>query len=186
MQDHPERYTDEEIRQLMADEECRLLYQQMVNAADALHAEKGEHRAQTARFTIKHVAALLVGLLMLSGIAYATISVFSDKEKNTEVATTAKTEKPTEEKEAAEAKDSVARFDNARLDSVMAIVASHYHKQVEYQGASIRGLHLHIEWNQAAPLADFIDLMNNFEDINLREDNGTIYVGTTLPETQDN
>ena len=36
MQEHPERYTDEEIRQLMADEECRQLYNQMVRATDAM------------------------------------------------------------------------------------------------------------------------------------------------------
>ena len=38
MQEHPERYTDEEIRQTMADEECRQLYEQMVRAADAVYA----------------------------------------------------------------------------------------------------------------------------------------------------
>ena len=39
MQDHPERYTEEEIRQQMADEECRQLYEQMVRGADAVFAE---------------------------------------------------------------------------------------------------------------------------------------------------
>ena len=38
MQEHPERYTDEEIRLLMADKECRQLYEQMVKAADAVYA----------------------------------------------------------------------------------------------------------------------------------------------------
>ena len=40
MQEHPERYTDEDIRQLMADEECRQLYEQMIRATDALFSEK--------------------------------------------------------------------------------------------------------------------------------------------------
>ena len=43
MQEHPENYTEEEIRQLMADEECRQLYEQMVHAADAIFANKEEY-----------------------------------------------------------------------------------------------------------------------------------------------
>ncbi|MBO4826070.1 MAG: hypothetical protein J5506_02375, partial [Prevotella sp.] len=46
MQEHPERYTEAEIRQLMADEECRMLYEQMVRATDALFAERGEERGE--------------------------------------------------------------------------------------------------------------------------------------------
>ena len=38
MQEHPERYTDDELRQLMADEEYRQLYEQMVRATDAMYA----------------------------------------------------------------------------------------------------------------------------------------------------
>ena len=41
MQEHPDRYTEEEIRQLMADEECRQLYNAMVRATDAIFMENG-------------------------------------------------------------------------------------------------------------------------------------------------
>ena len=40
MQEHPERYTEEEIRQLMADEESRQLYEQIVRATEAMCEEK--------------------------------------------------------------------------------------------------------------------------------------------------
>ena len=33
MQEHPEHYTEEEIRQLMADEECRQLYEAKIGRA---------------------------------------------------------------------------------------------------------------------------------------------------------
>ena len=82
MQEHPENYTEEEIRQLMADDECRQLYEQMVHAADAIFANKEEyelndkevtsiHPAVKTEYRFKNIAAILIGVLMLSGIAYA-------------------------------------------------------------------------------------------------------------------
>ena len=65
-------------------------------------------------------------------------------------------------------------FDNVQLDSVLAVVARHYQKQVDFRSDRLRRLHFHIEWNQAAPLSDFITLINNFEGISLREEQDTI------------
>ena len=80
MQDHPERYTEEEIRQQMADEECRQLYEQMVRGADAVFAEaevadatngSSDHPVLRTTFLLRRgkkylVAANIIGVLMLS------------------------------------------------------------------------------------------------------------------------
>ena len=92
MQDHPERYTEEEIRQQMADEECRQLYEQMVRGADAVFAEaevadatngSSDHPVLRTTFLLRRgkkylVAANIIGVLMLSGIAYAAIHIISN------------------------------------------------------------------------------------------------------------
>ena len=89
MQNNPEQFTEEEIRQLMEDEECRQFYDQMVRAADSVFADdalfSSEDGVKTAKERnlipiIRKVAAALVGILMLSGIAYAAIHYIRNRE----------------------------------------------------------------------------------------------------------
>ena len=114
----------------------------------------------------------IVGLLMLSGLAFAAYH-FAVGEGLESPSQEAKASVLSQQKPA-EINDNIMLFDNMQLDSVLTIVAQHYQKHVEYQNDSVRHLHFHIEWNQAAPLADFITLINNFEGISLREENDTI------------
>lgn len=118
------------------------------------------------------IVATFIGLLMLSGLAFAAYH-FAVGEGLESPCQEAKASVLSQQKPA-EINDNIMLFDNMQLDSVLTIVAQHYQKQVEYQNDSVRHLHFHIEWNQAAPLADFITLINNFEGISLREENDTI------------
>lgn len=118
------------------------------------------------------IVATFIGLLMLSGLAFAAYH-FAVGEGLESPSQEAKASVLSQQKPA-EINDNIMLFDNMQLDSVLTIVAQHYQKHVEYQNDSVRHLHFHIEWNQAAPLADFITLINNFEGISLREENDTI------------
>ena len=77
MQEHPERYTEEEIRQLMADEEYRQLYEQMVWATDAMfeakHYDVECNTLNTQHSKLFKIAAIFIGVLLFSGITYAAI-----------------------------------------------------------------------------------------------------------------
>jgi hypothetical protein len=118
------------------------------------------------------IVATFIGLLMLSGLAFAAYH-FAVGEGLESPSQEAKASVLSQQKPA-EINDHIMLFDNMQLDSVLTIVAQHYQKQVKYQNDYVRHLHFHIEWNQAAPLADFITLINNFEGISLREENDTI------------
>ena len=95
MLENPEQYSDEQLLELLADEECRELYEAMRLSADAFQMEDAKakisaglkdeewqkfsmtHDAdsddRTARrhYSLSKIAALFIGVLMLSGIAYA-------------------------------------------------------------------------------------------------------------------
>lgn len=115
------------------------------------------------------VAAAFIGVLMLSGIAWAAWQSRGQRADGGQVQT-----ESAAELQPVETTGDVVRFDNVQLDSVLTVVAGHYRKQVEYRNEDVRTLHFHIEWNQAAPLADFITLINNFEGISLRQEQDTI------------
>lgn len=117
------------------------------------------------------VAAAFIGTLMLSGIAWAAYygTHHADEPQRPEMLTESRQQVP-------EVQDETVCFDNATLDSILTTVAQHYQKQVEYRNENMRTLHFHIKWNRTAPLADFITLINNFEGINVSQQQDAIVV----------
>ena len=164
MQEHPENYSDQELETVMDDldrmPDVDLAWQEFVS----------QHSATRTSRRWLQIAAVFAGMILLSGIVLAAWQLSNE---NNEMTLPANTEMITTH-HPIEAKDSIVRFDNARFDSVLTIVAQHYKKQVDCRNEAVRNLHFHIEWNQAAPLRDFITLINNFEDISLREEQDTI------------
>lgn len=100
--DHQEKYSDEEIREILQDEECRKLYQTMVEVDSALESPSPiinvdeewekfsqEHQLQeeatqnAAQKAASHpitswrkLAASIAGFVLISGIAFAAIHTF--------------------------------------------------------------------------------------------------------------
>lgn len=100
--DHQEKYSDEEIREILQDEECRKLYQTMVEVDSALespspiinvdeewekfsqkHQLQEEATQNAAQKTASHpitswrkLAASIAGFVLISGIAFAAIHTY--------------------------------------------------------------------------------------------------------------
>ena len=100
--DHQEKYSDEEIREILQDEECRKLYQTMMEVDSALenpspiinvdeewekfsqkHHLQEEATQNTAQKAASHpitswrkLAASIAGFVLISGIAFAAIHTF--------------------------------------------------------------------------------------------------------------
>lgn len=100
--DHQEKYSDEEIREILQDEECRKLYQTMVEVDSALespspiinvdeewekfsqeHQLREEATQNTAQEAASHpitswrkLAASIAGFVLISGIAFAAIHTY--------------------------------------------------------------------------------------------------------------
>ncbi len=188
MQDHPERYTEEEIRQQMADEECRQLYEQMVRGADAVFAEaevadatNGSSAPPVLRTTFllrrgkKYlVAANIIGVLMLSGIAYAAIHIISNvgvnmksQPQETQVLSQ-QPQRPTQSIE--EITDSIPQtriFENVPLDEVASELALYYNKVVDIQNAQAHDLRLYYKWERKDELESIVRDLNHFDHVNL-------------------
>ena len=101
--DHQEKYTDDEIREILRDEECRKLYQTMQEVDSALlkhqvteadmdaaweKFSKEHHLEESAemlpmhpatRFSWRKIAASIAGFILVSGIAFAAIHTYIRK-----------------------------------------------------------------------------------------------------------
>lgn len=105
--DHQEKYSDDEIREILRDEECRKLYQTMQEVDSALlkrsleeanvdeawakfseehHVEENaevipmnSHADEHRPFSWRKIAASIVGFVLISGIAFAAIHTYISK-----------------------------------------------------------------------------------------------------------
>ena len=186
MQEHPERYTEEEIRQLMADEESRLLYEQMVRATDAVFAENEEAtigidivsssspNKTEVRGIIKKIAAAILGVLMLSGIAYAAWRIANGNDDKTEMinktTTSISTPEPTRSNEIETDSTKVIQpkmFENVPLKVIVKEIADYYHASVEVKNGKAAALRLYYPWNPQMQLEQVVEELNRFEKVQL-------------------
>lgn len=189
MQEHPERYTDEEIRRLMADEECRQLYEQMVKAADAVYADMDlaeadgtpvRHRGLSS---LRKMAAALVGVLLLSGIAYAAISYVRNNRQTTptkteNTAAAAPQHEPATTRMAAQ--DSTKResvvFEDKELAAMLGEMAAYYGCEVSYRSEAVKKVRLYFTWDKAMDVDDVVAMFNKFERIHITREGRRITV----------
>ena len=185
MQEHPERYTDEEIRQLMADEEVRQLYEQMVRATDALYGEKIEEKSEfTIRYYLKKIAAVFIGLLILSGITYAAIHLSrSGRGDSTsapqDTTTVANIPQPNVNAPLAEQDSMLLKpvvFEDAELVTILNEVAAFYQYEVIYKQEAVKHVRLYFTWNKKEKIEDVVETFNKFERIHITMDDRKLIV----------
>ena len=182
MQNEPEQFTEEEIRQLMEDDECRQFYEQMVRAADSVFADdamfSSEDGVKTAKERslmplIRKVAAALVGILMLSGIAYAAIHYTRNREakRQTEYAVTEQSTNKVAKETTMSPDSSVTvqpkTFENVPLKDIVEEIAAYHHLKVEVRNGEAAALRLYYPWNPQMAFRKVVEELNRFEKVQL-------------------
>lgn len=116
------------------------------------------------------IAAMSVGVALLGGVAWAVIG-YRLKSSPTNEPPTAQVTTPLPPREEQGGGPAVL-FDDAPLDSILAVVAGHYGKVVQFRDDEAREMRLIMTWNPADSLADFVSRLNRFEGLTLtlRED----------------
>jgi hypothetical protein len=181
--EHPEQYTDEQLRQLLNDEECAAFYRLMCDAASAcasshtesdadVEAEWQRFRAKTFspfRFVFK-VAAALLTIMILSGIGYASVRLIHSEEEKATVhapSVTVTASQPAAIEDAGTDADSIYTFRDAELQDILTLITSHYHLLLEYRREEARHVRLYMKWNQSERAEAILERLNRFEKVNL-------------------
>ena len=126
---HPEKYTDEQLDQML--DEVNIPVPEA--SREWMRFEK-----KRSGFPILKIAASIISVLMLSGIAYATIAHFIETdEKPKTVITERKTEINKVEKaygmEVVPTKNAPVEFNNVELQQIMKYVSDNYNIKVEFK-----------------------------------------------------
>lgn len=200
MQEHPEKYTDEQIERLLADEEVKDFLRDLAMARMAgkkatpkkVDVDKAwkEFANGSYRNRMK-IAASVVGIIFLSGVAFAAVQngwfKFSTSDKAVEDKTA--TEQIVNSKQlvndslkaiTTEPKDSLDMkpmvFDNAELGTILTQMADFYHVKVEYVNANTQHVRLFFNWNKTKTLEQNLELLNAFDRIQIEYVEGIIKV----------
>ena len=210
MMEQPQHYTEEEWQEILADEECRELYTLMSkiqSAIDAARAEKevtddmiddewqrlsGEKQeVRSERYPFLKFAAMFVGILMLSGIAYAAIHFVSHynepKKQNTEVI---QNSQPSTSSPQLAEPDTIATpqpklYDNVPLGEIFKELSGYYNVKVVYQNEDAPRLRLFYQWKPEYTLEKVVEMLNNFEWIQIQTENDTLFIRTTAIPAKD-
>ncbi len=194
--DHQEKYSDEEIREILQDEECRKLYQTMVEVDSALESpspiinvdeEWGKfsqkHQLQEVSHPItswRKLAASIAGFVLISSIAFAAIHTYIKRSQEpTQV--TADTHPEVIKSDSAKqvaAKDSQTHpkpekpaihktFENVAFEQMISEIASYYDLQVKFENNEDKTLRLYYEWNSHSSIENIVKELNQFENVNI-------------------
>ena len=191
MIDHQETYSDEEIRVLLQDEECRKLYQTMQEVDSALvkqetpvvdidkEWEKFENDHSGESSSWRKVAASVIGFVLVSGIAFAAIHTYIKKSQEPMLTNESHTELVAKDsvKQVA-VKDSLTKakaekaaihktFENVAFDKMIAEIAAYYDMRVKFENVEAKSLRLYYEWDSRSSIENIVKELNQFENVNI-------------------
>ena len=205
MMEQPQHYTEEEWQEILADEECRELYTLMSKTQSAIDAARADKEVTDdmidaewqrlspvqSSFQLRKFAAMFVGILMLSGIAYAAIHFVSHynepKKQNTEVI---QNSQPSTSSPQLAEPDTIATpqpnlYDNVPLGEIFKELSGYYNVKVVYQNEDAPRLRLFYQWKPEYTLEKVVEILNNFECIQIQTENDTLFIRTTAIPAKD-
>lgn len=128
------------------------------------------------------IAAMFVGILMLSGIAYAAIRIIggSSAQKQDEQSEMVVTATPTTQGTANIEQDSTqvknVVFENAELGTMLSDMAAYYHFEPVYKNEKAKHVRLYFTWNMEQTIDEVIEMFNKFERFHITHDENQLIV----------
>lgn len=197
--EHPEKYTSEQLAEIMSDFEIREIYNLLCKTDSAIEANKEvDVDAEWEDFSEKHSVctrrtffwfgsraasfAAIVGtsiVAVAAGIA-VTVAVIDHKPEpiaeNVVVAPSAvavSTDTLTTKNDTVMVSLIPIMFENESLEKIMKEVADAYGVEVKFNNKEAALLHLYYKFDPSLPLTKVVEQLNTFEQINIKQ-NGNI------------
>ena len=200
MQEYPEKYTDEQMEHLLADEEVKEFLRDLAMARMAgkkatpkkVDVDKAWKEFSNGSYRNRmKIAASIVGIIFLSGVALAAVQngwfilsssdkVVEDKTVTQQIANPKQLANDSLKAITTEPKDSLNMnpvvFDNAELGTILMQMADFYNVKVEYMNANTQHVRLFFNWNKTKTLEQNLELLNAFDRIQIEYVEGTLIV----------
>ena len=167
MQEHPEKYSEEQIEAMMDDLD-------RLSDVDAAWQKFQQAEQTSSRSSWFKAAASIIGILMLSGIAYAAVHIISHSAGVDDKATTQEIQHLNSPQNDAAGEtltaDSIPQtriFENIPLDEMVNEIAHYYNKVADIQSEEAHELRLYYKWERKDALESVVDDLNHFDRVSL-------------------
>ena len=206
MMEQPHQYTADEWQKILADDECRELYTLMSKTQSAVDAARADEEitdelidAEWQRFRSEKIevksdkysflkfAAMFIGILLISGIAYAAIHIVRQYQKP-EVPQTEQTvtiEQSVKVSDTVRADSTTVEpviYDNVPLEKMLPEIAAHYGVSVTFQDDAVRQLRLFYQWKPEYTMEKVVEMLDNFETLQLQLEGDSLFVSSTIDQ----
>ena len=199
MQEHPENYSEQELKTMLKDPEVRELMEATALLKQAMIWENSRKStvnvdAEWQRFAGQHiadskprrgwlkVAAVFLGVLFVSGITFAAIHIV--RMVNSQKSQTVQTEQPMTAKASTTIPadtvktDTIApkiiRYDESTLQKILTDMSDYYRLRVEWKNDEAKSLRLFFQWDQRLKPTEAMEQLNMFERFHLKMNDSTI------------
>ncbi|MBR6129886.1 MAG: DUF4974 domain-containing protein [Bacteroidaceae bacterium] len=189
MQEHPENYSDEQLERMMAELDKEPDTEAAWKKTLSNSPLKGENKKLpfqgnshssffNLHFSLRRVAAAFVaiaflGIMSLAGYRAFFFKTTTDNRPQTTDTTAVKTERFYVDVQDG---DTIFRFENIRLDSILAVVSRHYERQVIWGDKNLARLRFYITCRTSHTLREFVEMMNMFDGLRITQDLDILYV----------
>ena len=176
MQEAPDKYSGQELEAMMDD------LDQMPDVDEAWQQFAQQHiPSERPMHTWRKVAAILIGILAISGITIAAVHIVRQSEHEERRVTAV--EKPQSAVIVSQTlpTDTIVKtepvvFDNVTLDSIAKDMATYHHLEMDLQNEQASLLRFYFVWNKEDSLQEVIEKLNMFEQVNLAVEDGKLIV----------
>ena len=147
--------------------------------------DEGEHKPRLRAYLApRKIAASFIGVLLVSGIAFAAIQVVRNistpkpQQPTTEQTTDIDpvTSLPADTVQADTISVEPYIFNNVPLDSMLTAIATAHGVGVEFENEAVRQLRFHFVWKREDSLSRVVEKLNTFETVNIVEEDKKLVV----------
>ena len=190
MQEHPEQFSEQALQTMLDDPEVRELMEATAQLKQAMMSDENNVNdvdAEWQRFAQTHlteqkqerswlkIAATFIGILMMSGIAFAAIHIIhhvsnagGEPQKPIRETTIANPHQlPADTLKTDSIPPKVVRYDEATLEQILTDMADYYGLTLNWKSEEAKTLRLFYIWNKQQSAVEAIRSMNSFERIRL-------------------
>lgn len=146
---------------------CKRYYDEISQVADMLrphHSPVWEEKQGVTGIVLR-VAAIFIGVLMLSGIVYAAVHMTRSLDPQTEFVTVPRASLHTSPTTSLVSNPVV--FKDAELEKILSEMATFYNYKVVYQDEAVRHTRLYYTWDKQMPIEEIIETFNQFNRIHV-------------------
>jgi len=176
MLEAPDKYSDQEIEVMMDD------LDQMPDVDEAWQQFAQQHISSVRLMhTWRKVAAILIGILAISGITTAAVRIVHQAQHEEQPAVVVEESQSAVSVSQVLPADTIVRtepvvFDNVTLDSIAKDIAAYHHLDMDLQNEQASQLRFYFVWNRDDNLHEVIEKLNMFEQVNLAVEDGKLII----------